>query len=177
MGGAVLILSRRKGESILIGKDVEIAVVKIKGDQVQIGVRAPRDVVVDRKEVADRKAVEAEISDLLHVDAVVKLPAGEVRRLRPGIDYDPDAVCPGCGCFRDKCACDLREAAQAFPLDANNGLPEPSTFPAMPAVAAPKGNMSGRARMDVKKVFEKLALASGGTVASGQPYIVGETHA
>jgi hypothetical protein len=50
------------------------------------------------------------IADELHVDPVVALQAGEVRTLRPGIDYDRDAVCPGCGCFRDRCACDLREA-------------------------------------------------------------------
>lgn len=112
MGDDVLILTRRADESIVIGDDIEILVMNIKGSQVRIGIKAPRSLVVDRKEVADRKATEGEIRDLLHVDAVVALPAGEVRTLRPGIDYDADAVCPGCGCFRDKCACDLREAAK-----------------------------------------------------------------
>jgi carbon storage regulator len=113
----MLILSRRKGESIFIGEDIEITVVGFKGGQALIGIKAPRSLVVDREEVAKRKAKEGSIRELmhdeLHVDPMVALPAGEVRTLRAGVDYDPDAVCPGCGCFRDRCACDLREAAAA----------------------------------------------------------------
>jgi len=122
----MLILSRNRGESIIIGDDdIEIAVIDINGGQVKIGIRAPRDVSVDRKEIYLRKAAEGitkpsgilgsaathALVDELHVDDVVKLAAGEYRRLRPGIDYDRDSVCPGCGCFRDRCACDLREAS------------------------------------------------------------------
>lgn len=162
----MLILSRRRGESIMLGDDIEIAVVRIKGDQVQIGIRAPRTLVVDRKEVADRKAIEAEISQLLHVDQVVELPAGEVRTLRPGIDYDPDAVCPGCRCFRDKCVCDLRETAGDCDLavggtirDGKHYLVGEQTGEQTIPTPAVKGNMSGRGRLNVAKVFEKLRAA------------------
>lgn len=47
----MLILSRKKEESIIIGKDIEIVVIGIEGDQVKIGINAPRSVEIYRKEV------------------------------------------------------------------------------------------------------------------------------
>ncbi len=47
----MLILSRKKDESIIIGENIEISVVDIKGDQVKIGIKAPRDIKVYRQEV------------------------------------------------------------------------------------------------------------------------------
>ncbi len=47
----MLILARKLNESIMIGDDVEIVVVEIKGDQVKLGIRAPRNVTVHRTEV------------------------------------------------------------------------------------------------------------------------------
>lgn len=47
----MLALSRKKGESIVINNDVEITVLDIKGDQVKIGITAPKSVPVYRKEV------------------------------------------------------------------------------------------------------------------------------
>ena len=47
----MLILARRIGESIMIGDQVEISVVDIKGDQVKLGINAPTQVKVYRKEV------------------------------------------------------------------------------------------------------------------------------
>ena len=47
----MLILSRKKDESIIIGEDIEISVVDIKGDQVKLGIKAPRDIKVYRQEV------------------------------------------------------------------------------------------------------------------------------
>jgi carbon storage regulator len=112
----MLILTRRADEAILIGDNIEVLVMDIKGSQVRIGVTAPRDVSVDRKEVAERKAKEAAAAggnqwQWPAAGFRKAEPVGEIRTLRPGIDYDPDAVCPGCGCFRDRCACDLREAS------------------------------------------------------------------
>lgn len=49
----MLVLSRKKGESIMIGTNVEIIVVGSEGDNIRIGIRAPRDVEVFRKEVYD----------------------------------------------------------------------------------------------------------------------------
>lgn len=47
----MLVLSRKRDQSIMIGDDIEIVIVDIKGEQVKIGIRAPRDVVIHRKEV------------------------------------------------------------------------------------------------------------------------------
>jgi len=47
----MLILARRIGESIMIGDQVEISVVDIKGDQVKVGIKAPPQVKVYRREI------------------------------------------------------------------------------------------------------------------------------
>ncbi len=47
----MLVLTRRINQSIKIGDDIEITVVEVRGDQVRLGVAAPRDVAVHRKEV------------------------------------------------------------------------------------------------------------------------------
>ena len=50
----MLILTRRVGESLVIGDDVTITVLGVKGNQVRIGVKAPRDVSVHREEIMNR---------------------------------------------------------------------------------------------------------------------------
>ena len=47
----MLVLSRKKDEVIVIGDDIEITVVDVRGDQVKIGVSAPRSVSIHRKEI------------------------------------------------------------------------------------------------------------------------------
>lgn len=47
----MLALSRKKNESIVINNDIEVTVLEIKGDQVKIGITAPKSVPVYRKEV------------------------------------------------------------------------------------------------------------------------------
>ena len=47
----MLILSRKKDESILVGSDIEITVVSVQGDQVKLGIKAPKQVDVYRKEL------------------------------------------------------------------------------------------------------------------------------
>lgn len=47
----MLVLSRRPGESIVIGNQVVVTVVEVRGDQIRIGIDAPRDVQVHREEV------------------------------------------------------------------------------------------------------------------------------
>ncbi len=57
----MLILTRRAGESLRIGEDVEVTVMAVNGSQVRIGIKAPINVSVDREEVAERKRREKSI--------------------------------------------------------------------------------------------------------------------
>lgn len=47
----MLVLSRQKDESIIIGDDVEITIVDVRGDKVRLGISAPKNITVHRKEV------------------------------------------------------------------------------------------------------------------------------
>lgn len=50
----MLILTRRVGESLMVGDDITITVLGVKGNQVRIGVDAPKDVAVHREEIYKR---------------------------------------------------------------------------------------------------------------------------
>ena len=50
----MLILTRRVGETVMIGEEVTVTVLGVKGNQVRIGVNAPRDVAVHREEIFER---------------------------------------------------------------------------------------------------------------------------
>ncbi|NJN51843.1 MAG: carbon storage regulator CsrA [Gammaproteobacteria bacterium] len=60
----MLILTRRVGETLVIGEGVTVTVLGVKGNQVRIGVNAPRDVAVHREEIHERihKARELELA-------------------------------------------------------------------------------------------------------------------
>lgn len=51
----MLILTRRIGETIVIGNDIHVHVLELGGGQVRLGITAPPDVAVDRSEIRDRK--------------------------------------------------------------------------------------------------------------------------
>ena len=62
----MLALSRKKNEALVINNDIEITILDIKGEQVKIGITAPKDVPIYRKEIyvqiqdANREAMSAE---------------------------------------------------------------------------------------------------------------------
>lgn len=56
----MLILTRRVGETVMIGNDVTVTVLGVKGNQVRIGVNAPKDVSVHREEIYERIKREEE---------------------------------------------------------------------------------------------------------------------
>lgn len=57
----MLILTRKVGETLMIGDEVNITVLDIRGNQVRIGINAPKDVAVHREEIYDR--IQDEKSD------------------------------------------------------------------------------------------------------------------
>lgn len=59
----MLILTRRVGETLMVGDDVTVTVLGVKGNQVRIGVNAPKDVSVHREEIYQRIQKEKEKSE------------------------------------------------------------------------------------------------------------------
>ena len=73
----MLILSRKTHESIMIGDRIEVSVVDIKGDQVKLGIEAPRTVKVFRQEVyqaiqLENRAAARTGTDLPQIEAMLK---------------------------------------------------------------------------------------------------------
>ncbi len=54
----MLILTRRAGETIHIGDNITVTVLSVQGNQVRLGIKAPRDVAVHREEIAERITAE-----------------------------------------------------------------------------------------------------------------------
>lgn len=59
----MLILTRRVGETLMIGDEVTVTVLGVKGNQVRIGVNAPKDVAVHREEIYERIKHEKSADD------------------------------------------------------------------------------------------------------------------
>lgn len=71
----MLVLSRKKDESIVINNDITIVVVEIRGDKVRLGVEAPKEVPVHRREVFDAIArgepVEAKVTSVVRTSVAI----------------------------------------------------------------------------------------------------------
>lgn len=67
----MLALTRKKGESLVINNNIEITVLEIRGDQIKIGISAPKEVPVYRKEVY--KQIEKENQASLQLDGLEAL--------------------------------------------------------------------------------------------------------
>ena len=81
----MLILSRNIGEVVRIGDDIEVTVVAVHGHQVRLGINAPRDVVVDREEIANRKQHERAIGLVAEIPATATAPEATVSGGQPHI--------------------------------------------------------------------------------------------
>ena len=78
----MLVLSRKKNESIVINDDITIVVVEIRGDKVRLGVEAPKEVPVHRREVFDAiRRNEATVGKQAPTKADAAEPAGERVRI------------------------------------------------------------------------------------------------
>ena len=74
----MLVLSRQRDETIMIGDDIEITIVDIRGDKVRLGISAPASVPVHRKEVYDAIKRENQQSASMNVQDL-----GQVKPKRP----------------------------------------------------------------------------------------------
>ncbi|MGD8190281.1 carbon storage regulator CsrA [Brevibacillus ginsengisoli] len=64
----MLVLTRKKNESIMIGDSIEIKIIGVEGDSVRIGIDAPRDINVHRKEVYSAIKEENQIASQTKID-------------------------------------------------------------------------------------------------------------
>ena len=87
----MLVLSRQRDETIMIGDDIEVTVVDIRGDKVRLGITAPKEISVHRKEVYDairrenRAAAQVKPEDLSGLGKVA--PKGTGTNSGPGSSH------------------------------------------------------------------------------------------
>ena len=81
----MLVLSRQRDETIMIGDDIELTVVDIRGDKVRLGIKAPSHIAVHRKEIYDAIKRENQQASCLKQDQLSTLrpPLGDTPKVRP----------------------------------------------------------------------------------------------
>lgn len=84
----MLILTRRVGESLMVGDDVTITVLGVKGNQVRIGVNAPKDVGVHREEIYQRIQQE-KLGKLSQLDSAMQF-GHKTAQEPPKTDENPE---------------------------------------------------------------------------------------
>lgn len=85
----MLVLSRQRDESIMIGDDVEITIVDVRGDKVRLGITAPKTIPVHRREIYD--AIQREKSGEAAVDKKEARAVARNPRARPQAKKEPKA--------------------------------------------------------------------------------------
>src|SRR3954454_17865408 len=91
----MLVLSRQRDETIMIGDDIEITIVDIRGDKVRLGITAPATIPVHRKEVYEAIQRENRAASQVKMEDFQSLPKGTVK---PGFHRPhPPATRPGNG--------------------------------------------------------------------------------
>lgn len=68
----MLVLTRKVHQSIIIGDDVEVVVLEVRGEQVRLGIRAPKNVAVHRKEIYEQILEENKESSQVRPEDVPK---------------------------------------------------------------------------------------------------------
>ncbi len=71
----MLVLTRKKGESIMIGDTIEVVILGTEGDSVKVGIKAPKQVQVYRSEIYEtiQQSNQEATKSVLHLDALSKL--------------------------------------------------------------------------------------------------------
>ena len=89
----MLILTRRVGETVMIGNDVTVTVLGVKGNQVRVGVNAPRDVAVHREEIFERIKREEHVGGSASTSSTTASTTRGASRVNGhatnGVDHDP----------------------------------------------------------------------------------------
>ena len=83
----MLVLTRKTGEAIQIGDDIEITVVSIKGDQIKLGINAPKNIEIHRKEIylEIQKENEDASKGILDLFSVLKMQISKDESSRVGL--------------------------------------------------------------------------------------------
>ena len=70
----MLVLARKVGESIIIGDNIEITVIETKGDQIKLGIQAPKDLDIHRKEIYEtiQKENQQAVSQTIDIVQLLK---------------------------------------------------------------------------------------------------------
>jgi carbon storage regulator len=135
----MLVLSRQRDETIMIGDDIEITIVDIRGDKVRLGITAPATIPVHRKEVYEAIQRENREAARVKMEDLQALPRGKPAAIPPGLHRPPAAARPGSpGGGGD------RRNSPAPPAAAPNAAP-PSAPPAASNGSLPASNGSSPA--------------------------------